>query len=1431
MKKITGIVLFVTAIFAFVATSAFALTISNKCPWFTSINGICKYKIDSINVGILETDTNTSQGVVNFPLSQPEISGATMEPGNAITVSWTPELKSTDFDHYFVRYGCAATPDVQVETGTITNNTKDNYVWWTIPNNLGNNCYCKVWVTIKQGADNYNSVNWGGANSRPFYVCKNQPVTNQVDPDEDVKYIKGQILVQFKPAIDVKTVIGQTKAATFAKQYNLSVIEYIPEYNTALLQTTANETVKTIKTKLANHADTAVVQPNYIYQPNVIPNDLGYSKQWALPKMKAPEAWDKFTGTKDVIVAVTDTGVYYDHPDLKDNMWDGSSCKAPDGSGKCPNHGWDFGSNDNDPKPNKGILHPNEDPDGGGHGTHVAGIVGAVGNNSVGVAGSNWKVSLMAVKMCKNVVKEKKKGPDKGKEEDICEMSTIAFIKGIDFAKDNKAKIINASLGATVGKNEVDILEKQAIERFTAAGGLFVVAAGNEGFDINNNASTTIPCSYDTNNLICVASTDENDKLSKWPGGTPEEGIGSNYGNISVDIGAPGSKILSTYWTVTTPDPMYATAWGTSMAAPYVSGLAAFIWGNKPSLTAAEVKKIIIDTADPAPDLQGKTLYPKRINFFNAINGSNTPTTTPPTTTPPLAPMVITEDGLYDTTKNTLDMSATIWVGRQTKEVDWWFKVYVKDTNGAKTNEMELPSPRGKKTIVYPNGEHLVKATAKNLSKLANDLTAWCFTPYAKYSDGSGIEGFGQELCFPKVPWIVTKKPTNVDMTSGKATMNGAITYFANFKKIDTWFEYGFKNDPNVQKTTPKPVNAVNPVPKGGTVFSENITFDPKKSDPFCYKACGKGQGGKFNTCGAQECLSTSTSPTTTIKVETLVFGTNASTTVYKGKITPVFTTASCEFRIFPKSDSNETSNVVKQAGPPNPLTGIFEAKDTSLDFKNSKYCYRAYCTVQGNTYKAENKVCAEDGGGGGGSTSNLFLLACGSVDTCAPCRTLDKDMKKYAQEKGITMLDDVKDSDFQSKVLGNKEKIKLGHMEVSENSSCNSYFSKYSPQGGIPMGVFFRDGKDIDGFAGYGGDYDSLKNRIEGLKTTNCVSCLEPMPVGQTVDMASTDRTMEPYGATGAKQYYYPTPGGWCNLTTKKYNSTSSCSSDLTVNPNLRANNGYPLCFNNSDVCGGVAFACMKDISQCKPKVRTDGVDWVEAVSAGVKGTVTSGGKDIEGIKSWVNVRKVYGYDNLGSVKSSGPWPDGINRSNSRKIEQLDPGSQYVYAFCASNAFGGVCDTYKYDPELKTKSYDKLFIGTMGISQITKSSAYLSGRLYNTYKPPLAESAAADVWFLVWQPKYPGACFPENIEDIIPGSKKDNIGLTTIYTHRNYSTRDDIDIWADYSATVTNLKPNTDYCYESIARQLTERSDGISHPDIYKYDFGVSYPFKTLTK
>jgi serine protease len=302
-------------------------------------------------------------------------------------------------------------------------------------------------------------------------------------------------------------------------------------------------------------------EPNLTYSVSRLPNDTRFSELWGLHNIgqsggiqsadiSAPRAWDSSTGgsaTSAPIVAVIDTGVDYTHPDLKDNI-------LKDAAGKLV--GYDFFNDDADPM------------DDDGHGTHVAGTIGARGDNSMGVVGVNWVARIMPLKA----------GDGTG-------LPLSAIVSSIDFAIANGARVINASFGGT-GFSQIQLA---AVQRARNAGVLFVAAAGNDG--ANNDVIPHYPANFNSlsDNVISVAATDRRDDLATF----------SDYGD-SVDIAAPGVEILSTGIGNT-----YVELQGTSMAAPHVTGAAALILSAVPSQTYLEVKQRLLNSAVRLPSLTG----------------------------------------------------------------------------------------------------------------------------------------------------------------------------------------------------------------------------------------------------------------------------------------------------------------------------------------------------------------------------------------------------------------------------------------------------------------------------------------------------------------------------------------------------------------------------------------------------------------------------------------------------------------------------------------------------------------------------------------------------------------------------------------------------------------------------------------------------------
>lgn len=287
----------------------------------------------------------------------------------------------------------------------------------------------------------------------------------------------------------------------------------------------------------------AYAEPDYLEDLHAVPNDPLYKQLWGMQKIRAPLAWNRTTGSDQIAVGVIDSGIDYTHPDIRKNMWTSSDGQL--------NNGWNFADND------KSSMDIN------GHGTHVAGTVGAVGNNHVGIAGVCWHVKIVSLKFGLDVA---------------------SAIAAIYFANLFDIPILNASWG---GPSYSQAL-KYAIEEYN---GLFIASAGNSG--TNNDDVPIYPASYNSSNIISVAAIDPNNTLARF----------SNFGFKSVDIAAPGTNILSLDL-----HGGYSPKNGTSMSAPHVAGAAALLKAYMPDLSALNLKDIILFSAARTPSLAGKVL-------------------------------------------------------------------------------------------------------------------------------------------------------------------------------------------------------------------------------------------------------------------------------------------------------------------------------------------------------------------------------------------------------------------------------------------------------------------------------------------------------------------------------------------------------------------------------------------------------------------------------------------------------------------------------------------------------------------------------------------------------------------------------------------------------------------------------------------------------
>lgn len=325
---------------------------------------------------------------------------------------------------------------------------------------------------------------------------------------------------------------------------------------------------------------------NFKYKKLLTPNDTFYSDIWALPKIGAPSAWDSSTGSTNITVAIVDTGILLNHPDLSSNIKVNSS--------EIANNSIDDDLNGYvDDRLGYNTIDENGDAnDGEGHGTHVAGTIGAIGNNNLGVTGICWSCKLLPVKVL----------------DDNGDGTSESVAAGVDFARIRGADILNLSLG---GAGDDPVLES-ALQSASNAGKLLVFAAGNEG--VNNNTTPSYPANYSFTYSLTVAATNSSDERAGF----------SNYGTTTVHLAAPGVDILSTYLSNN-----YAYSDGTSMAAPQVSGALAIL--RSLGATSAEAKNCILNGVTAVSGLLVSS--GGRLNLASSVNlcsnSSGTPTPTP----------------------------------------------------------------------------------------------------------------------------------------------------------------------------------------------------------------------------------------------------------------------------------------------------------------------------------------------------------------------------------------------------------------------------------------------------------------------------------------------------------------------------------------------------------------------------------------------------------------------------------------------------------------------------------------------------------------------------------------------------------------------------------------------------------------------------------
>lgn len=424
------------------------------------------------------------------------------------------------------------------------------------------------------------------------FVGVAQPTRGQWN--ESVPSMSEELLIQFKPtatSADKKRVLGKVggslkenvamKRQNDAGRGDLDLVRHAPGLHR-----------EDVKYAIESDSSVEFVEPNYIYHHQAVSNDPYYTSGslWGMQATnqfgsKASSAWSKGqTDCRSVYVGIIDEGYMYTHVDLAANAGVNTgeiagNRKDDDGNGLIDDvYGWDF--NDNNNSVFDGI---NDD-----HGTHVAGTIGGVGGNKIGVAGMCWNVKLLNAKFLSTTG------------------GTLAnAVKAVDYFTDLKKRGINiVATNNSWGGGGYSLALKDAIERANQANIVFVAAAGNASN--NNDLTPSYPASYDNTNIISVASIDSLGQLSAF----------SNFGATTVDLAAPGADIWSTVPVLkgTKVDSGYAKYSGTSMATPHVTGACALYAALHPNAPVSEIKAAIFGTTQPTTSLIGKVATQARLD-------------------------------------------------------------------------------------------------------------------------------------------------------------------------------------------------------------------------------------------------------------------------------------------------------------------------------------------------------------------------------------------------------------------------------------------------------------------------------------------------------------------------------------------------------------------------------------------------------------------------------------------------------------------------------------------------------------------------------------------------------------------------------------------------------------------------------------------------
>ena len=412
-------------------------------------------------------------------------------------------------------------------------------------------------------------------------------------------YADGELLVKFSSDASA------AKIRSANKQLGSAVLERLGDLDWQRVKLPEGMTTEEAIERYKKIEGVEAVQPNYYYHLLTTPNDPLFtdSGMYGLSNISAPAAWDLSTGSSSVVVADIDTGMLYTHQDLAANTWVNPG-EIPgngvddDGNGFVDDvNGWDFFYNDSNPI-----------DDAGGHGTHTAGTIGAVGNNAFGVVGVNWNVKIMPIKIYSP------NGTDSTSSMLVNAYNYIRMMKN----RGVNIRATNNSYGDCGEACGYDQATKDALDALGDANVLEVFAAGNQARNIDT--APFYPASYTSPSVLSVAASDSSDAKASF----------SCFGPVSVDLAAPGLGVLSTFNASTTSTKLLS---GTSMATPHVTGAAALLSAFNPSLSAASLKASLMNNVDVLPAWNGLVKSGGRLNVFKAMQNPTVCTFTPASST------------------------------------------------------------------------------------------------------------------------------------------------------------------------------------------------------------------------------------------------------------------------------------------------------------------------------------------------------------------------------------------------------------------------------------------------------------------------------------------------------------------------------------------------------------------------------------------------------------------------------------------------------------------------------------------------------------------------------------------------------------------------------------------------------------------------------